>query len=158
MATKSGINFKSHQKSKQSVCKKTLAKIGMVIVYMLHVVILSMLILYVTLTRIIGLSLITTSSFMVKADIARKIGQAWYGQWGADRQFFNALKQYFPNYSCSREYSLCYRLDGNPNSVNAEFFEKGNAENEKQYPDGFPWKQQFKEEYIVGPGITIVSG
>jgi glycosyltransferase involved in cell wall biosynthesis len=101
---------------------------------------------------------IDTSSFMVKADIARKIGQAWYGQWGADRQFFNALKQYFPNFSCSREYSLCYRLDGNPNSVNAEFFEKGNAENAKQYPDGFPWKTQFKEEYVVGPGITIVSG
>jgi glycosyltransferase involved in cell wall biosynthesis len=101
---------------------------------------------------------IDTSSFMVKADIARKIGQAWYGQWGADRNFFNALKQYFPNFSCSREYSLCYRLDGNPNSVNAEFFEKGNAENAKQYPDGFPWKTQFKEEYVVGPGITIVSG
>ena len=101
---------------------------------------------------------IDTSSFMIKADIARKLGAAWYGQWGADRQFFNALKQYFPNYSCSREYSLCYRLDGNPNSVNAEFFEKGNAENEKNYPNGFPWKQQFKEEYVVGPGITIVSG
>jgi glycosyltransferase involved in cell wall biosynthesis len=101
---------------------------------------------------------IDTSSFMVKADIARKIGQAWYGQCGADRNFFNALKQYFPNFSCSREYSLCYRLDGNPNSVNAEFFEKGNAENAKQYPDGFPWKTQFKEEYVVGPGITIVSG
>jgi glycosyltransferase involved in cell wall biosynthesis len=101
---------------------------------------------------------IDTSSFMVKADIARKLGGAWYGQWGADRQFFNALKQYFPNFSCSKEYSLCYRLDGNENSVNAEFFEKGNAENEKQYPNGFPWKQQYKEEYTVGPGITIVSG
>jgi glycosyltransferase involved in cell wall biosynthesis len=101
---------------------------------------------------------IDTSSFMVKADIARKLGAAWYGQWGADRQFFNALKQYFPNFSCSKEYSLCYRLDGNENSVNAEFFEKGNAENEKQYPNGFPWKQQYKEEYTVGPGITIVSG
>ena len=66
---------------------------------------------------------------MVKIDIARKLGAAWYGQWGADRQFFNALKQYFPNYSCSREYSLCYRLDGNPNSVNAEFFEKGKTRN-----------------------------
>jgi hypothetical protein len=101
---------------------------------------------------------IDTSSFMVKADIARKLGAAWYGQWGADRQFFNALKQYFPNFSCSKEYSLCYRLDGNANSVTEEFFEKGNAENEKQYPNGFPWKQQYKEEYTVGPGITIVSG
>jgi glycosyltransferase involved in cell wall biosynthesis len=101
---------------------------------------------------------IDTSSFMVKADIARKLGGAWYGQWGADRQFFNALKQYFPNFSCSKEYSLNYRLDGNPNSVTAEFFEKGNAENAKQYPNGFPWQKVYSEEYVVGPGITIVSG
>ena len=101
---------------------------------------------------------IDTSSFMVKADIARKLGAAWYGQWGADRQFFNALKQYFPNYSCSKQYSLNYRLDANPNSVNAEFFEKGNAENTKQYPNGFPWQKEYAEEYVVGPGITIVGG
>jgi glycosyltransferase involved in cell wall biosynthesis len=101
---------------------------------------------------------IDTSSFMVKADIARKLGTAWYAQWGADRQFFNALKQYFPNFSCSKEYSLNYRLDGNPNSVTAEFFEKGNAENEKLYADGFPWKKVYTEEYTVGPGITIVTG
>ena len=101
---------------------------------------------------------IDTSSFMVKADVARKLGHAWYSQWGADRRFFSGLKQYFPNFSCSKEYSLCYRLDGNPNSVTAEFFEKGNKENEKLYSDGFPWKKTFKEEYTVGPGITIVSG
>ena len=101
---------------------------------------------------------IDTSAFMVKADIARKLGHAWYAQWGADRQFFNTLKQYHPNFSCSKEYSLCYRLDGNPNSVTAEFFGKGNVENAKLYPDGFPWKKVFKEEYVVGPGITIVSG
>jgi glycosyltransferase involved in cell wall biosynthesis len=101
---------------------------------------------------------IDTSSFMVKTDVARKLGNAWYAQWGADRQFFNALKQYFPNFSCSKEYSLCYRLDGNPNSVTADFFEKGNKENAKKYPNGFPWQQEYKEEYTVGPGITIVSG
>ena len=70
---------------------------------------------------------IDTSSFMVKADIARKLSHAWFGQWGADRQFFNAAKQYFPNYACSKQYSLCYRLDGNPNSVTADFFEIGRA-------------------------------
>ena len=67
-------------------------------------------------------------------------------------------KQYFPNYSCSKQYSLNYRLDANPNSVNAEFFEKGNAENAKQYPNGFPWQKEYAEEYVVGPGITIVGG
>lgn len=101
---------------------------------------------------------IDTSSFMIKAEVARKLSAAWYGQWGADRQFFNALKQYYPNFSCTKEHSLNYRLDGNPNSVTADFFEKGNAENEKLYSNGFPWKQKYSEEYIVGPGITIVGG
>ena len=100
---------------------------------------------------------IDTSSFMVKRDVAIRIGQTWYGQWGADRQFFGALKQYFPNFACSKEYSLNYRLDGNENSVNKEFFDKGNAENEKQYPNGFPWKNKDGKEFIVGPGITIVG-
>jgi hypothetical protein len=100
---------------------------------------------------------IDTSSFMVKRDIAIRVGQTWYGQWGADRQFFGALKQHFPNFACSKEYSLNYRLDGNENSVNKEFFDKGNAENEKQYPNGFPWKQKGGKEFVVGPGITIVG-
>ena len=100
---------------------------------------------------------IDTSSFMVKRDIAIRVGQAWYGQWGADRQFFAALKQHFPNFACTKEYTLNYRLDGNDNSVNKEFFDKGNAENEKQYPNGFPWKQKNSIEHVVGPGITIVG-
>lgn len=100
---------------------------------------------------------IDTSSFMVKRDVAIRVGQTWYGQWGADRQFFGTLKQYFPNFACSKEYSLNYRLDGNENSVNKDFFDKGNAENEKQYPNGFPWKQKDSTEYVVGPGITIVG-
>ncbi len=100
---------------------------------------------------------IDTSAFMVKRDVAIRVGQTWYGQWGADRQFFGALKQYFPNFACSKEYSLNYRLDGNGNSVNKEFFDKGNAENEKNYPNGFPWKQKGITEHVVGPGITIVG-
>ena len=100
---------------------------------------------------------IDTSSFMVKRDVAIRVGQTWYGQWGADRQFFGALKQYFPNFACTKEYSLNYRLDGNDTSVTKEFFEYGNAENEKQYPNGFPWKQKGGTEYVVGPGITIVG-
>lgn len=100
---------------------------------------------------------IDTSSFMVKRDVAIRVGQTWYGQWGADRQFFGALKQHFPYFACTKEYSLNYRLDGNENSVNKEFFDKGNAENEKQYPNGFPWKQKNSTEYVVGPGITIVG-
>lgn len=100
---------------------------------------------------------IDTSSFAVKRDVALRVGQAWYGQWGADRQFFNALKQYFPNYACTNEYSLNYRLDGNPNSVTKQFFDEGNAKMIEKYSGDLPWKRKIKSEYVVGPGITIVE-
>ena len=69
---------------------------------------------------------IDTSSFAIKRDIAVRIGHAWYGQWGADRQFFGALKQNFPKFDCTNSHTLCYRLDGNPNSVTKEFFDNVN--------------------------------
>lgn len=100
---------------------------------------------------------IDTSSFAVRRDVAVSIGQAWYGQWGADRQFFNALKTHFSNFGCTSEHSLNYRLDGNENSVNWEFFEKGNASNQQKYQGNFPWKQKEQLLSQVGPGISIVD-
>lgn len=83
---------------------------------------------------------IDTSCYGVRRDVAVKIGHSWYGQWGADRQFFHNLKKYFPEFECTYRYSLNYRLDGNTNSVNKEFFETGNNENLKKYGT-FPWKK-----------------
>ena len=98
---------------------------------------------------------IDTSSFAIRRDIAVRIGHAWYGQWGADRQFFSALKNHFPKFDCSNDYTMCYRLDGNPNSVTQEFFDKGNAVSAEKYPTGFPWKQNvIKEE--LGPNISLI--
>lgn len=91
---------------------------------------------------------IDTSCFAVRKEVAVKIGHAWYGQWGADRQFFANIARHFPNYDCTNKHTLCYRLDGNPNSVTKEFFQRGNAENEKKYNGVFPWVQQ-KVEYIT---------
>lgn len=95
---------------------------------------------------------IDTSCFAVKTEVATKIGHAWYGQWGADRQFFYALRQYFPHFTCSANYSLCYRLDGNPNSVNREFFEIGNQKNYEKYSGVYPWLNQYVQ---IGPGIIL---
>ena len=98
---------------------------------------------------------IDTSSFAIRRDIAVRIGHAWYGQWGADRQFFSALKTHFPKFDCSNDYTMCYRLDGNPNSVTQEFFDKGNAASAEKYSTGFPWKQSvIKEE--LGPNISLI--
>ena len=98
---------------------------------------------------------IDTSSFAIRRDIAVRIGHTWYGQWGADRQFFSALKTHFPKFDCSNDYTMCYRLDGNPNSVTQEFFDKGNAASAEKYSTGFPWRQSvIKEE--LGPNISLI--
>jgi len=85
---------------------------------------------------------IDTSSFAIRRDIAVNIGHAWYGQWGADRQFFSNLKKFFPNFECTGKHSMCYRLDGNSNSVTKEFFEEGNRFTKEKYQGNYPWHQK----------------
>ena len=99
---------------------------------------------------------IDTSCFAIRRDIAVHIGHSWYGKWGADRQFFSALKKYFTKYDCTNQYTTNYRLDGNENSVNEKFFTEGNNINTEKYQGNFPWKtgQQFVK---VGPGISILT-
>jgi glycosyltransferase involved in cell wall biosynthesis len=96
---------------------------------------------------------IDTSSFAVRRDVAVRIGHSWYGQWGADRQFFTNLKTNFTKFDCINAHTLCYRLDGNPNSVNKQFFDEGNAANEKKYDGQFPWKNNG---IMIAPGIKII--
>ena len=96
---------------------------------------------------------IDTSSFAIRRDVAVRIGHSWYGQWGADRQFFMNLKKNFNKFDCTNAHTLCYRLDGNPNSVNKQFFDEGNAVNENKYGGQFPWKNNG---IMVAPGIKII--
>ena len=102
---------------------------------------------------------IDTSSFMVKRNVATSIGHAWYGQWGADRQFFSNLKRIYSKFDCSNNYSLCYRLDGNPKSVNKEFFDKGNEIQREKYRTGYPWTSRRPKSpgIEIGPGIKIIT-
>lgn len=98
---------------------------------------------------------IDTSCFGVRRDVAVHIGHAWYGKWGADRQFFSNLARHFPKYSCTTEYSVCYRLDGNANSVTKDFFEQGNKLQNDKYSGNYPWLKKEKSQ-IVGPNIKII--
>ena len=101
---------------------------------------------------------IDTSSFAIKRDIAVRIGHAWYGQWGADRQFFQTLKTHFNRYDCTNKHSLCYRLDGNANSVNKDFFDNGNSVMEQKYGKDFPWKKENNYAKIeIAPGLRILT-
>ena len=83
---------------------------------------------------------IDTSCFAVRRDVAVLVGHAWYGRYGADRQFFAVLKATFPRFECTRAYTTCYRLDGNPDSVKAETFLRGNELQKLVYGNApFPW-------------------
>ena len=98
---------------------------------------------------------IDTSCFAVRRDVAVQIGHAWYGQWGADRQFFGAIKKHYPKFDCTNTYTVNYRLDGNENSVTKDFFEQGNKETRAKYGDKYPWLDK-KELVQVAPGVSII--
>lgn len=99
---------------------------------------------------------IDTSCFAVRRDVAVRIGHAWYGQWGADRQFYKALSTHFSNYTCTNEHTVNYRLDGNENSVKADFFESGNAINLVTYNGQLPWKMKSVSHWSPVPRVISV--
>jgi hypothetical protein len=98
---------------------------------------------------------IDTSCFAIRRDIAVHIGHAWYGQWGADRQFFSALSKHFTKFDCTNSYTINYRLDGNPNSVTEDFFKQGNEAQKLKYNSDFPWTKK-QHSLQVAPGISVL--
>jgi glycosyltransferase involved in cell wall biosynthesis len=82
---------------------------------------------------------VDTSCFAVRRDVAVRMSPAWYAQWGADRQFKNNLIKYFNKYSSNKDYTLCYRLDGNTGSVSRKYFEAGNSIMFDRYRGDYPW-------------------
>lgn len=86
--------------------------------------------------------LIDTSSFAFTLPFIQKTSHLWHSGWGGDRKYFYAVKDHV-KWDCSYEHSLCYRLDGNENSVNEEFFRKGNAVQLEHYNGKMPWLQKI---------------
>lgn len=81
--------------------------------------------------------LVDTSSYLFKREFLINTGHVWHSGWGGDRRYYNAVRDV--PHICSGEHTLCYRLDGNPNSVNADFFAQGNEIQSKHYNNKFPW-------------------
>ena len=82
--------------------------------------------------------LIDTSSFCFKREFIQKTCHFWHAGWGGDRQYFYSVKAH-AKYDTNHKHTLCYRLDGNPNSVTKEFFITGNKTQEQYYEGKFPW-------------------
>jgi glycosyltransferase involved in cell wall biosynthesis len=85
--------------------------------------------------------LVDTSTYCIKRDVIVALAPAWYSGWGGDRRFYSIISQHVPEFDCSGEATVCYRLDGNPNSVNADFFLNGNKIQQQKYTGVFPWRK-----------------
>jgi glycosyltransferase involved in cell wall biosynthesis len=82
--------------------------------------------------------LIDTSSFCFKKEFIQRTCHFWHSGWGGDRQFLYSVKDH-ANYDTNGKHTLCYRLDGNPNSVTEQFFIEGNKTQQQYYGGKFPW-------------------
>jgi glycosyltransferase involved in cell wall biosynthesis len=84
--------------------------------------------------------LIDTSSFCFKREFIQETCHLWHSGWGGDRRYLSLIYNH-AKFATSGKYTLCYRLDGNPNSVTKEFFEEGNKIQAQYYKGAFPWRK-----------------
>ena len=83
--------------------------------------------------------LIDTSAFAFKREFIQATCHRWHsGAWGEDRRYFYSIMNQ-SKWDTNHKHTLCYRVDGNPKSVDGEFFIKGNAEQMKHYNGELPW-------------------
>lgn len=82
--------------------------------------------------------LVDTSSFAFNREFLIQVSNLWHSGWGGDRRFLYAVKDKV-QWDGSGKYTLNYRLDGNPGSVDEAFFMKGNDEQAERYKGEFPW-------------------
>jgi glycosyltransferase involved in cell wall biosynthesis len=85
--------------------------------------------------------LIDTSSFAFRTDFLVQTSHLWHSGWGGDRRYFYSVKDN-AKYDTNGKHTLCYRLEGNNNSVTEEFFIQGNELQKKHYNNQFPWIKQ----------------
>ena len=88
-----------------------------------------------------GVNHIDTNCYCIKTQTAIRLAQTWHGGWGQDRVWFHTLASYFNNFDCTGKYTVNYCVDGNPGSVNAEFFLNGNEVMKQKYNGEFPWRK-----------------
>jgi glycosyltransferase involved in cell wall biosynthesis len=85
--------------------------------------------------------LVDTSSYIFARKFLINTGHLWHHGWGGDRRYFNIVRQH-GKHNCSGKYTMCYRLDGNSNSVDEQFFKTGNQANLEHYKGELPWQKQ----------------
>jgi glycosyltransferase involved in cell wall biosynthesis len=83
------------------------------------------------------LNFVDTNCYCFKREYLVNIAHAFYGQWGADRQFYKAAASALPAFGCTGEATVNYRA---PERLLGMFAE-GNAAMKKAYGD-LPWRNK----------------
>jgi len=100
---------------------------------------------------------IDTGCFVIPRDLAVKVGHNWYGQWGADRQFFAAVKSASPNFSCTEKFTLNYRLGGETSAATKQMFLEGNKITQQRYQGEYPWQGHKTNQQNQQPKILTFN-
>ena len=86
---------------------------------------------------------IDTNCYCLKTQHAIRLASVWHGGWGQDRVWFKTLSEVLPNYGCTGQYTVNYRVAGNEGSVKPEFFYYGNQVMNEKYNGAFPWRKRI---------------
>lgn len=91
---------------------------------------------------------IDVNCYFIPTKLAIHLGPAWYrkfrepGKPEVDRVLAHVLMSNNLKFDTTYKYTVNYTVGNTPNSVQPEFFERGNAEMRRRFPDGLPWKVQ----------------
>lgn len=91
---------------------------------------------------------IDVNCYFLPTTLAIHLGPAWYrkfrepGQPEVDRVLAATLMGNNLKFDTSYQYTVNYTVGNTENSVQPEFFERGNAEMRRRHPNGLPWKIQ----------------
>ena len=89
---------------------------------------------------------IDVNCFFLPRLLAVQITPLWFrkfrepGQPEIDRVLSHAMRQIAPKYDTTYKYTVNYTVGNTENSVQKEFFDRGNAEMLKRYGGNLPWK------------------
>ena len=83
------------------------------------------------------LNFVDTNCYCFKRDYLVNVAHHFYGQWGADRQFYKAAAAALPAFGCTGEATVNYRA---PERL-LEMFRQGNEAMKKAYED-LPWRKK----------------
>jgi len=89
---------------------------------------------------------IDVNCYFIPTALAIHFGPAWYrkfrepGKPEVDRVLSHALMNNNLKFDTTYGYTVNYTVGNTQNSVQPEFFERGNSEMRRRFPDGLPWK------------------